>query len=139
MVVHQEARLKAIEGMEGKAAERGRQDAQAELKRAKEALKERETYCQDVLGYVLFAPDCTRALQDRCLTLQRKHDRPKIMPADFKVVMHSHPMSPKSFTYLPNRLLTLKGTTAEMCRPTMLDQDSEPCLIRFSSEEMPPT
>ena len=55
----------------------------------------------------------------------------KFTVVDFDRMMNSHPTDPKNFKYPLDRLLPLQGTisTAELRRPTMVDQNGEPCLM----------
>ena len=54
------------------------------------------------------------------------------MTADeFTLLMYPHPANRHSFKFPINRLLNVRGTISidEMCNPTMLDENGDPCLI----------
>jgi hypothetical protein len=55
----------------------------------------------------------------------------KLTVVDFDRMMNSHPTDPKNFQYPLDRLLPLQGTIsiAELRRPTMVDEDGEPCFM----------
>jgi hypothetical protein len=55
----------------------------------------------------------------------------QIEPGDFTRMMHPHPKNSKSFTYPPDRLLPLRGIIPEneIRNPTMLDRNSDPCIM----------
>ena len=158
-VESQEARLKLFQEMEdGKGVVREREEAQAALARAKEAIEGHKTYYRDVLknwgpaenrvlGYVLFAPSievtpeghtedfAIIALEPSKIDTRNFKGNvidlgTQITPEDFSIMMHPHPTNPTSFKYPPDRLLKLQDTIsmAEMRRPTTLDQNGEPCL-----------
>ena len=54
----------------------------------------------------------------------------KFTVVDFDRMMNSHPTDPKNFKYPLDRLLPLQGTlsTAELRRPTIVDEHGELCL-----------
>lgn len=50
---------------------------------------------------------------------------------EFTKLMYPHPANRHSFKFPTNRLLNVQGTISidEMCNPTMLDENGDPCLI----------
>ena len=55
----------------------------------------------------------------------------KFPVADFYRMMNTHPTDPNGFEYPPDHLLPLQGTisTAELRRPTTVDENGDPCLM----------
>jgi hypothetical protein len=55
----------------------------------------------------------------------------KLTTVDLDRMMNPRPTDPKNFKYPLDRLLPLQGTvsTAELRRPTMVDEDGEPCFM----------
>ena len=103
-----------------------------------------------VLGYVLFAPPIRAGVtadqhtEDFAIIalepskIDRRNFKGNVIDlgaqltvVDFHRMMHPHPTNPKRPKYPPDRLLRLQGTisTAELRRPTMVDQNGEPCLM----------
>ncbi|EED81207.1 predicted protein [Postia placenta Mad-698-R] len=158
MAQYQERRIKAIEGKGDPAANRERQEAQAELDKAMAVMEELNDFYQNilthwdlpesrVLGHVILSLPISSgegytedwaAIEIDASKIDANNfngnaiDLGTHIPVDeFSRMMCSNPRNAHSFTYPGDRLLKLKGTIPddEMRHPTALDENNDPCLI----------
>ncbi|KAK0218127.1 hypothetical protein IW262DRAFT_1483789 [Armillaria fumosa] len=153
-----ERHIKMVEGKDDPVANRARQQAQDELDEAREAIEQLNTFYQEVsthwatpesriLGHVILSPPMSGSegyTEDWAVI---EIDASKVDASNFRGnaidlgtriplykftrMIDPNPQSAHSFTYPIDRLLRLKGTIPdeEMCHPTALDQNNDPCLM----------
>ena len=151
---HQESRLKALQGREREEAQAALDRAKKVMKVhppfCQEVLECWGPAEERVLGHVLFAPPigvgptADQYTEDFAIIaldpskIDAKNFKGNVIDlgtkfpvADFYRMTNTHPTDPNAFEYPPDHLLPLRGTisTAELRRPTTVDENGDPCLM----------